>query len=335
MESITSRSSALQSWLADVVDAPVLSLTQLPGAASFRTYHRLALPEKTLIVMDAPPPEHCEPFVQVAAALHQAGLHVPSIIAQDITQGFLLLSDFGDTTYLQGLSAKNADRLYRSALDALVTLQGIKQVPGRNLAHFDLPFMQEEWARHQEWFTDRLLGLDISNTKASLDRCYQQLIELAVLQPQVFMHRDYHSGNLMVLPQQEVGILDFQDALIGPVTYDLVSLLRDCYVDWPLYQVNQWALYYWKQLNGSVFNVDEQTFLRWFDWMGIQRHLKALFTFARKYVRDQQAHYLNHIPRTLRYLRAVTANYPELAPLNDYVTLSEAAFLRGNVLCEQ
>jgi N-acetylmuramate 1-kinase len=191
--------------------------------------------------------------------------------------------------------------------------------------------MLKEWAWHKEWVLDKFLGLSSPLAEKSLDACYELLVESAVTQPQVFMHRDYHSANLMVLPEGKVGILDFQDAFIGPVTYDLVSLLRDCYIDWPRERVRSWALFYLQTLHdkGLLSHVDDQEFLRWFDLMGMQRHLKALLTFARKHVRDHQSHYLDHIPRTLGYLLNVSQHYPEFTRLHDYLRVTvQPAFER-------
>ena len=195
--------------------------------------------------------------------------------------------------------------------------------------------MWQEWAWHKEWFLEKLLGVSVGAEEQVLDACYALLVESATTQPQVFMHRDYHSANLMVLPAQGVGILDFQDAFVGPLTYDLASLLRDCYIEWPEERVNQWALAYQKKLQQSgVANVDPRLFLRWFDLMGMQRHLKALLTFARKYVRDQQPHYLDYVPRTVNYLQRVCQRYPEFSALNRYLnTTVKPAVERALLLC--
>ncbi|RDI41489.1 aminoglycoside phosphotransferase family protein [Aquicella lusitana] len=332
------REEALVEWLRHACRSKDIVLQPIPGDASFRRYFRLYTETGPFIVMDAPPShEDCRPFVAIAKALRATGLHAPAILHENLEAGFLLMTDFGDLTYLQSLQAGNADELYQRALRALAVLQRIRSVPGRTIPLFTPDFMRKEWEWHKEWFLQKLLGLSLTDNEKELDTCYDLLVASASAQPQVFMHRDYHSANLMVLPDQQVGILDFQDAFIGPVTYDVVSLLRDCYIDWPPEQVRHWASAYWQMLQAeeAFRDTDSETFLRWFDLMGIQRHLKALLTFARKHVRDHQPQYLRHVPRTLNYLLQVSARYPELAVLHDYLTASvEPAFLNKKVsLC--
>jgi len=324
---VDNRMQALKDWLQSSAGLKDSKLKPMPGDASFRRYFRVP----PYVAMDAPPPrENCAPFVAIARALRAIGLQTPEIIEADIERGFLLLSDFGDQTYIKTLSIYNVDELYQRALYSLSILQSCQQVPNYTLPLFNAEFMWQEWQWHQEWFLQQYLGLDISENKNSLDQCYGFLVESAVEQPQVFMHRDYHSANLMVLPNNDVGILDFQDAFIGPVTYDLASLLRDCYVDWPGKKVEEWVLSYLAMLQarGQLRSVSEGKFLRWFDLMGLQRHLKALMTFARKQVRDQQEQYLMYIPRTLNYVIEVSSHYKELAPLHDFYLKVKASCAR-------
>jgi len=329
------RERLLEDWLKSSLGGDFV-LHPLAGDASFRRYFRLTLSNQSYVVMDAPPSlEAIHPFVAIAEALRKMNLQTPAIFAAEWNMGFLLLSDFGDETYLKALRPENADSLYRSALSALAILQTCRQVDGLIIPPFAGSFMQQEWAWHQEWFLNKWLGLTLPTTE--INHCINMIIESATTQPQVFMHRDFHSANLMVLPNQQVGILDFQDAFMGPLTYDLVSLLRDCYIDWPEEKVRAWALFYLStlQAQGAMQNVEEAQFLKWFDWMGIERHLKALFTFARKAVRDQQPHYLQHVPRTLHYLQTVSERYPELAPLTSYIhTVTPAAIAKVNA-CAQ
>jgi aminoglycoside/choline kinase family phosphotransferase len=309
------RKNQLENWLKTTAGVQYTAIDPMTGDASFRRYFRVYTVTDSFVAMDAPPPqENCVPFVAIAKTLRAKGLKAPEVIAEDIDRGFLLITDFGDDTYLKALTADNADTLYGSALKALSVLQGCVEAPPRQTPLFTGDFMRQEWAWHKEWFIQKLLGLRLGPEMRALDLCYAQIVDSAVCQPQVFMHRDYHSANLMVLPKQEVGILDFQDAFIGPVTYDLVSLLRDCYIDWPEDRVNTWALQYRQMLIdlGVVHHSEQHEFLRWFDLMGVERHLKALFTFSRKYVRDHQPQYLKHIPRTLNYLISVCRRYPEL-----------------------
>lgn len=313
MESVDARKIQLEQWLAQTGQFKTLHLAPLAGDASFRRYFRLTESDRTLIAMDAPPPnENVLPFIAVANALRAWGLRVPEVLAADRERGFLLLTDFGDATYLSTLNATNADSLYARALTALARLQSCPAVPGRTLPLFNADFMWQEWAWHKEWFLEKLLGIELNReTEKTLDECYHVIVTAAVSQPQVFMHRDYHAGNLMVLPDDAVGILDFQDAFIGPLTYDLASLLRDCYIDWPDERVQGWVNFYLGQLHAQQAwtAVTPVQIGYWFDLMSMQRHLKALLTFARKHVRDHQSQYLAHIPRTLRYLLNVSERY--------------------------
>lgn len=320
MESLPEREHAIHRWLRACNIQPD-SLQLMVGDASFRRYFRLKTKDQTFVVMDAPPAkENCRPFVAISAALGKMNLQTPEILHADLEQGFLLLTDFGDHTYLATLTQANADLLYGEALDALAILQSCRQVDKHVVPPFTADFMRQEWKLHKEWVW-KLIGLASYDKENELDANYEIIVNSAVNQPQVFMHRDYHSANLMVISKNKVGILDFQDAFIGPVTYDLVSLLRDCYIDWPQEKVQQLALSYLKRLQkrGELIEVKDQDFLRWFDYMGMQRHLKAMLTFARKQVRDQQSRYLVYLPRTMNYLLEVSAQYPELKNMHDYL----------------
>lgn len=322
MESIDARKNSLTEWLRDQCGLRFDELIAMAGDASFRRYFRVVTADGTFVAMDAPPPqENIAPFVAIARALKAKGVHTPDIIFTDFSCGFLLLEDFGDTTFLSALTAKNADHLYDLALETLAVLQACNHVPERDLPRFSADFMWQEWAWFKEWFLQKWLGFDVIQHEKELDSCYGKLVESAENQAHVFMQRDYHSANLMVLPNDQVGVLDFQDAFIGPVTYDLASLLRDCYIDWPAESVNRWALSYLRKLQkrDQLTDISDDAFLIAFDKMGMQRHLKALLTFSRKHVRDHQSNYLKHIPRTLNYLLTISANYPELTPLHDYL----------------
>ena|SRR3990167_849652 len=324
MELIDTRRNDLATWLRGPLQSLPDIILPMPGDASFRRYFRILQGGTSYVVMDAAPEQgnDVRPFMAIADALRALGLCTPEVVAADVERGFLLLTDFGNSTYLHALNHESADRLYSQALDALSVLQGCRHVPDWVVPPFTRQFMWQEWQWFQEWFLDRYLQLSLMSTKtAALQSCMQLIIESAANQPQVFMHRDFHSANLMVL-KQSAGILDFQDAFIGPVTYDLVSLLRDCYIAWPHEKVQAWALSYRDRLIASqVLEVSEEVFLRWFDWMGVERHLKALFTFSRKHLRDNTPHYLQHIPRTLEYLTATTGRYAELAPLHDFLQM--------------
>ncbi len=334
MESKSERNLKFQRWLNSVCQSGVASCHAMQGDASTRQYSRIVTPTGSYVAMDAPPPENCRAFVSIASALRALGLHAPEVFAADIQEGFLLLSDFGDTTYLRAMSAEKnialADELYIRALRALHLMQSCRHVTQHTLDPFGREWMEREWAWHQDWFLQKLLGLN-SAISPVVHQCYEQLINSALSQPQVFMHRDFHSANLMVLQDKKVGILDFQDAFIGPLTYDAVSLLRDCYIDWPVTNVHEWAAYY-----ANLHGVPVEIFMRWFDWMGLQRHIKALMTFARKAVRDQQPRYLQYVPRTLNYIITVSAAYPELKALHKFYSETVQKALKSvELLCVQ
>jgi aminoglycoside/choline kinase family phosphotransferase len=315
------RQTALETWLRNKCELKDYQLMPLAGDASFRRYFRLVNQNQSYIVMDAPPErENCTPFVAVANALRSIDVKTPEVIAQDLSQGFLLLTDFGDKMYLKELKSNNAVPLYKNALDTLVRLQACKTVAGWTIPHFTVEFMRKEMELFKEWFLVKYLHLPDSET-SMLDPFFDWLTETIGQQPYVFMHRDYHSANLMVLPHNQVGVLDFQDAFIGPVTYDLASLLRDCYIDWPEEWVTELATYYLSRLheNKYLLNVKRDEFLFGFDCVSMQRHLKALITFSRKYIRDRDANYLQHIPRTLNYLLQVSRRYPESAILSQFL----------------
>ncbi len=308
------RQAAIVRWLRATLGDADFTLETASSDASFRRYFRVTLDGHSRIVMDAPPErEACSPFLAVAERFAEAGLHVPRIEAASIEQGFLLLEDLGSTDYLHRLDAASADRLYGDALDALLQLQ-------RNVAHDGLPpydaaLLQRELDLFPEWYLDRHLGQPLSTARqADWQQLCRQLIDSAQAQPQVTVHRDYHARNLIVTSPNP-GIIDFQDAVVGPVTYDLVSLLRDCYIAWPPAQVEAWVLGYRRRLldAGLPAGDSDARFLRWFDWMGVQRHLKVAGIFSRLWHRDGKRRYLDDLPLTLHYIATVAARYPELA----------------------
>lgn len=324
------RKKALEDWLRFECGFNHYQMQTIAPDASFRRYFRVATSHGSFIAMDADPKhEDCSSYVAIGKCLRAMGLQAPEMLRTNIEQGFLLITDFGDATYLKLLNnGANADALYTRALKSLAILQTCREVPGKIIPLFGSEMMLKEWAWYKEWFLNKFLSIEINDTV--LDHCYARIMESALAQPQVFMHRDYHSANLMLLANEDVGILDFQDAFIGPLTYDLVSLLRDCYIDWPNEKVHAWVIQYWKMLmTRSLISVDSQTFLQWFDLMGLQRHLKALITFSRKYIRDHNSNYLQYIPRTLHYLQIVSQHYSEFAPLNHHLTYTvQPAFKR-------
>ena len=304
------REQALRHWLGEMLGFTDYRLEVAFADASFRRYFRVTHAGQTHIVMDAPPDrEDCRPFIQIAEAFSQVGLHVPEVRQSDLEQGFLLLSDLGDQPYLDALNAGTVDRLYGDALGALATLQGcaagIELLPA-----YDQALLMTEMALFRDWLVQQHCAITLDEeAEDNLQSSFEYLAESALQQPQVCVHRDYHSRNLMVLPVHNPGILDFQDAVVGPVTYDLVSLLRDCYIGWPRQQVEHWALGYRElAIQTGILRPDdasEEQFLRWFDLMGVQRHLKAAGIFARLNHRDGKDGYLKDIPRTLGYVQEV------------------------------
>ncbi len=318
------RLQALEAWLATCLPGVEWTIKPLANDASFRRYFRAHLADgNTYVVMDAPPDkEPMAPFVAIASELVNLKLQVPVVHQADLTQGFLLLSDLGDTLYLTVLNENNADQLYQTAIESLLTIQTCKSVDDYELPLFDRDFCLAELERFRHWYLQTHLGLELSSAEHDqLQASFDLLTANAQAQPRVFVHRDYHSRNLMVLPDNQVGIIDFQDAVKGPITYDLVSLLRDCYIDWPRVKVEKWVRSYQQQAlaKGIISEDDPVQFLEWFDWMGVQRHLKAIHIFARLAHRDGKTTYLQDIPRALGYVRAVCQRYDELTPLYQFL----------------
>ena len=314
-----SRLSLLLPWLQDQAgfSLDLSSIRPASSDASFRRYFRVDSDKGSYIVMDAPPDkEKIEPFIHVDELFKESGVAVPEILARNVRDGFLLLSDLGNRTYLAELSENNADQLYREALHALVRIQMVS-CPGV-LPEYDREALLRELKLFPEWYITRHLGKEITPAvQAVLDRTFDVLLANNLAQPQVFVHRDYHSRNLMYLGNGNPGILDFQDALYGPVTYDLVSLLKDAYVEWEEARVLDWVIRYWEMARkvGLPVNPDIDQFYRDFEFMGVQRHLKVLGIFARLYHRDGKENYLKDIPLVMKYASKAAHRYTELAPL--------------------
>lgn len=307
------RLQMLTQWVKSQVKSD-FTMHSIVGDASFRRYFRAISENQTFIAVDAPPDKETSyPFVAVGRSFAAIDVNVPQIFSFDLEQGFLLLSDFGDDLYQHQLNADNASHLYGKSLKELMKIQRCEKILDWTLPNFDRTFIFEELKNFRVWFLEQHLQLTLSESlEKMLNTVFEKLIDSAVNQPQCCIHRDYHSRNLMVLPDK-VGVLDFQDAAWGPVTYDAVSLLRDCYITWPKKDVEQWALAFWHNIKETnAFTASDDLFLRWFDWMGIQRHLKAIFIFARKYHRDGVADYLQYIPNGLQYIVDVSQQYPEL-----------------------
>lgn len=298
---------------------PNASMDVASADASFRRYFRVSHDGKTTIAMDAPPPqEDCTPFIDVTQRLRDAGVHAPEIIKQDIENGFLLLEDFGNTPYLDKLNDESADQLYGEALEMLIKIQ---QANTEELPEYDNDFLLQEMQLMPEWFLQTHLGIQpTTEHQKIIDRTLQSIATIVTQQPQVFVHRDYHSRNLMITQENNPGVIDYQDAMFGPVTYDLVSLLRDCYIEWPIEKVSKWALGFKQQaINAGLIesSISDETFSQWFDYMGMQRHLKVLGIFARLNHRDGKSGYLNDLPLTLDYFMRVANKYPITKPLHD------------------
>jgi N-acetylmuramate 1-kinase len=316
----SNRLEALRNWLDTRFTSGTYGLAPASADASFRRYFRITTgDQKTFIVMDAPPAhEDCRPFIHVANVFAGARVHVPAILAQNLEQGFLLLSDLGSTTYLSALQeapADRADALYRDAIRALVRIQGISR-PGV-LPPYDRALLMRELQLFPEWFIARQHGCTLTpDEQRVLNESFEKILANNLAQPSVFVHRDYHSRNLMVC-EDNPGIIDFQDAVMGPITYDLVSLLRDAYIEWDEEHQIDWCIRYWEEARRAQLPVtsDFADFYRDFEWMGVQRQLKVLGIFARLSYRDGKTQYLNDQPMVMRYLRGAAGRYVDLGPL--------------------
>lgn len=314
--SAMNRYEELRSWVCSTLGAVPASIVPASEDASFRRYFRVVLGAATHIVMDAPPEhEDCRPFVNVAEVLRAAGANVPAIHAQDLSRGFLLLGDFGSTTYRDQLEAGHADELYRDAFDALIRIQMASRPAV--LPQYDAALLYREVRLFADWYVPRHLGVTLGQRQVeALERVFATVIARNLAEPCVYVHRDYHSRNLMVTDPNP-GILDFQDAVYGPLSYDLVSLLKDAYIEWPEARVLDWCVRYWEKARraGLPVRADFGDFYTDFEWMGVQRHLKVLGIFARLRYRDGKARYLADMPLVLRCLERACARYRDLEPL--------------------
>src|SRR5690348_784700 len=310
------------------LDDAGLTLERASEDASFRSYWRTRDCVRSAIVMDAPPDrEDIGPWLDINARLRVVGLHAPEVLAQDRGRGFLLLSDLGTRTYLPELDDGTVDALYGDALAALVMMQ--TRADTRGLPPYDEARLMAELELMPTWFLQQHLGITIECGEWDvIEAAFRLLINTALAQPRAFVHRDYHSRNLLIVPDDNPGIIDFQDAVSGPLTYDLVSLLRDCYIVWDESRVRAWAESHRVALRNAGLldeRVDARLWQRWFDLMGLQRHIKVLGIFCRLWYRDGKRGYLNDLPRVWQYVRSVGAQHPELA---DFVALVESK-IRG------
>jgi len=310
------RREQLREWLASRFARDSFSLSPASADASFRRYFRISAGGQSWIVMDAPPEhEDCRPFVRIASLMRAAGLNTPEVLAQDLERGFLLLTDLGTTTYLEALNDANADDLFRDAVDALLRLQLASRAGV--LPPYDEALLRRELDLFPDWYVARHLGIKLNDgQRRTLADMAALIVANNLAQPAVYVHRDYMPRNLMVT-QPNPGILDFQDAVFGPITYDVASLFKDAFVSWDEERVLDWVVRYWEKAKraGLPVNADFGGFYRDFEWMGLQRHLKVLGIFARINYRDGKPGYLEDTPRFVRYVRAVCNRYPALAPL--------------------
>lgn len=320
---INQRQQACSQWLSQVL-ASNFKLQLLAGDASFRRYYRIFTQQDTYIVMDAPPDrEVLTPFIAIANMLREHGIQTPHIFSSDLQQGFVLLSDHGDRQLLAMLNRQTVDEYYAQGRDIIWQIQ---QCPTK-FADYSLPcFSQELYCQElylfRDWYLTKHLQLTCHPEVIDLiTMVFSKIIQVMLQQPQVFVHRDFHSQNLMVPDNNQLVVLDFQDAVTGPITYDLVSLLRDCYIDWPAEQVMFWSKDYWLRLRaeGQLAKTSFDEFTAWFDWAGLQRHLKCLGIFCRLNYRDSKPRYLQFLPRLVNYILAISARYPELLKFRKFL----------------
>ncbi len=310
----SSRHAELHDFVATHLARGDFTVVPASADASFRSYWRIRAGDETWVAMDAPPDkENIGPWLTIGARLHDAGLHTPQVFATDAQRGFILMEDLGNRTYLPELNDASADALYGDALDALLTMQ--TRVSPVDLPAFDEALLRSGMENLPEWFFSRHLGfVPDSEDRVVTAAAFTLLVANARAQPQVFVHRDFHSRNLMISTRDNPGVIDFQGALHGPIAYDLASLLRDCYIAWPRERVDAWVHSYYLRLRAAgVIDVDAATFRRWFDLIGLQRHTRLLGQFCRLNYRDGKPGYLNDLPLTLRYVLDVARGYPELA----------------------
>ena len=316
------RQQQLGAWLNTVLQQANFSLTIASADASFRRYFRVNLVAPylgfhTVIAMDAPPPqENCTPFVNIAKLFLDAGLNVPKLIAQDLTHGFLLLSDLGDDTYLSQLNSESAPKLYLDATNALIKLQIASKE--NVLPKYDEALLTREMQLFPDWYVSKHLNVSLTGEQqVILKNTFEVLNKNILSQGQVYVHRDFHSRNLMITKENNPGVLDFQDAVYGAISYDLVSLLKDAYISWEEEQIIDWAVRYWQPAKKAGLPVpdDFSEFYRDFEWMGAQRHIKVLGIFARLSHRDGKDGYLKDMPLVMIYLRKVCERYVELRPM--------------------
>jgi aminoglycoside/choline kinase family phosphotransferase len=324
MPAADARLAVIDEWLARDLKLSPERVEPASSDASFRRYFRAFTARGTYVVMDAPPThEDVRPYLKVSGMLEALGVHVPHVHEVDAARGLLLLEDLGSTLYLDRLAAgEDPAPLYADALDVLARIQVEGSAAAAALDPYDRVPLEREMALMPEWFCARHLGLELSQEEREvLAEASEFLVRAAVEQPQVFVHRDYHSRNLMLVGTRNPGVIDFQDALRGPIGYDLVSLLKDCYIAWPRARVEEWVRGHHARLRarGACLDADAGALLEWFDLVGVQRHLKVLGIFARLWYRDGKLGYLRDLPLTLNYVLDACGRQPRLAPLGGFL----------------
>jgi hypothetical protein len=312
------RQKQLTDWLSRLYPKETFTLAPASADASFRRYFRASFADgSTKVVMDAPPQhEDCKPFLHVGKLFEDAGAHVPHVYAQDLAQGFLLLSDLGNITYLQALAGDNAAQLYGAATEALIKIQLASKE--NELPPYDEALLRRELNLFPDWYIAKHLGVTLSDKQqAKLEEVFKRILANNLAQPCLYVHRDYHSRNLMYVEDNNPGILDFQDAVYGPITYDLASLFKDAYIKWEEEEIMDWLVRYWEKARKAGLPVREDfgEFYRDYEMMGVQRHIKVLGIFARLYHRDGKAGYLKDMPLVMDYLRRACERYIDLKPL--------------------
>lgn len=311
------RQQQIADWLGQLYPGEAYALAPASADASFRRYFRVTFTDRSLIVMDAPPQhEDCAPFLHVGELFEKAGTHVPHVLAKDLAQGFLLLSDLGHTTYLQALTTENASSLYGDAIDALIAIQMASRA--NELPPYDEALLRRELNLFPDWYIAKHLATCLTaQQQAKLEEVFTRIVANNLAQPRVYVHRDYHSRNLMYLDEGNPGILDFQDAVFGPITYDLASLFKDAYIRWEEAEIMDWLIRYWEKARkaGLPVRADFGEFYRDYELMGVQRHIKVLGIFARLSHRDSKDGYLKDMPLVMDYLRRACARYIDLKPM--------------------
>jgi aminoglycoside/choline kinase family phosphotransferase len=314
--------SEFKHWISEILASTDFQMNPIQGDASFRAYYRIHHADKTYIAMLAPPDkEKTDAFVAIAKSWKSYGLQVPTVWAWQPQQGFALLSDFGDTLLLAVLNDKTAPGYYKRAMQTLLPLQ-IAKPSDYHLPPFIGAHARGELGLFDEWFVEKLLNISLSSKERNhFENIYELLLNSIQNQTQVVIHRDYHSRNLMVLHDNDLGVIDFQDAMIGPITYDLASLLKDCYIAWPENKIVAWVQDFYQMLKDKkrLEDVSLAEFIQWFDYVGLQRHLKVLGIFSRLKLRDNKPNYLKDMPRIMQYVLNVTARYPLLSEFDSWL----------------